>query len=263
MSEKQHILSLSYGKDSLACIEAIMQLKYPLDGIVHAEVWATDTIQADLPEMVEFKDRADEIIKSRYGFTVERFHATRNGKKVTYEDYFYSKRKSGRIYGFPMIRGPWCNDRLKMAALKQFKKEINYLGIAIDETARVDTHKKRTNVALPLVDIGWTEAYCFNWCEKNDLLSPIYENTSRGGCWFCHYQKTDELRLLRKNHPDLWKLMMKWDKDSEVSFADGITVHDFDKRFYAEEKYFGIRDDFKWSRLDGDIEEARNQTTLW
>lgn len=45
----EHILSLSYGKDSLACLGAIEKLGWPLDRIVHAEVWATDTIPADLP----------------------------------------------------------------------------------------------------------------------------------------------------------------------------------------------------------------------
>jgi len=60
----QHILSLSYGKDSLACLGAIEQLGWPLDRIVHAEVWATDTIPADLPPMVEFKTKADAIIKA-------------------------------------------------------------------------------------------------------------------------------------------------------------------------------------------------------
>ena len=63
---KQRVLSLSYGKDSLACLGAIEQLGLPLDRIVHAEVWATDTIPADLPPMVEFKKKADEIIKNTY-----------------------------------------------------------------------------------------------------------------------------------------------------------------------------------------------------
>lgn len=63
----QHILSLNYGKDSLACLGAIKILGWPLDRIVHAEVWATDTIPADLPPMVEFKRKADEIIKRRFG----------------------------------------------------------------------------------------------------------------------------------------------------------------------------------------------------
>lgn len=68
---KIRILSLSYGKDSLACLGAIEELGLPLDGIVHAEVWATDDIPADLPPMVEFKAKADKIIKERWGFDVE------------------------------------------------------------------------------------------------------------------------------------------------------------------------------------------------
>lgn len=75
MKEKQYILSLSYGKDSLACLEAIKLLALPLDRIIHAEVWATDTIPADLPPMVEFKKKADKIIKERYGIAVEHIAA--------------------------------------------------------------------------------------------------------------------------------------------------------------------------------------------
>lgn len=62
----EYILSLSYGKDSLACLEAIRLLGYPLDRIVHAEVWATDTISADLPPMVEFKKKAYKLIVKHY-----------------------------------------------------------------------------------------------------------------------------------------------------------------------------------------------------
>ena len=67
----EHILSLSYGKDSLACLGAIEELGWPLDRIVHAEVWATDTIPADLPPIVEFKKKADQVIKERWGIEVE------------------------------------------------------------------------------------------------------------------------------------------------------------------------------------------------
>lgn len=95
----EYILSLSYGKDSIACLFAIEQLGWPLDRIVHAEVWATDTIHADLPPMVEFKAKADAIIKERWGIEVEHVCAMRDGKKLTYEDLFYhipvKKCKSG------------------------------------------------------------------------------------------------------------------------------------------------------------------------
>ncbi len=81
----EHILSLSYGKDSLACLGAIKELGLPLDRIIHAEIWATDTIPADLPPMMEFKAKADKIIKERYGITVEHVDAG-----VTYEEIFLS-----------------------------------------------------------------------------------------------------------------------------------------------------------------------------
>jgi hypothetical protein len=84
----EHILSLSYGKDSLACLGAIEALGWPLDRIVHAEVWATDTIPADLPPMVEFKAVADKWIKDRYGIEVEHLRA-----KQTYEWQFYQHTK--------------------------------------------------------------------------------------------------------------------------------------------------------------------------
>lgn len=76
----QHVLSLSYGKDSLACLGAIEQLGWPLDRIVHAEVWATDTIPADPPPMMEFKRHADEIILKRYGIQVEHVFATKKDR---------------------------------------------------------------------------------------------------------------------------------------------------------------------------------------
>ena len=70
----EHILSLSYGKDSMACLGAIQKLGWPLDRIVTADVWATDTIPADLPPMVEFKECADKIIKERWGSDYNPLH---------------------------------------------------------------------------------------------------------------------------------------------------------------------------------------------
>lgn len=76
-----YVLSLSYGKDSIASIEACKQLGYPLDAIIHGEVWFNDEISADLPPMLEFKKYADEVIKERYGLDVVHVCATWDGKK--------------------------------------------------------------------------------------------------------------------------------------------------------------------------------------
>ena len=89
MAETQYVLSISYGKDSLACLGAIEQLGLPLDRIIHSEVWATDDIPADPPPMVEFKAKADQIIKERWGIEVEHLCAMKDGEKLTYEKLFY------------------------------------------------------------------------------------------------------------------------------------------------------------------------------
>lgn len=309
----QYVLALSYGKDSIAALEAIRVLGYPLDRIVHAEIWATDTISADLPPMVEFKAYADKIIKERYGIEVEHICAMKDGEKLTYEKMFYHKpvrrakrerdsripsnqrcmvqlgtqticrtkdfhspeevgarnskqnKPSGSFYGFPMStpRGGGLGvPNSKRAFSKKPQPQgadintVEYLGIASDEPVRIERHKDKK--VLPLVDIGWTEADCRKWCEENDLLSPIYTTSARGGCWFCHNQSIEQLRLLRKNYPELWSLMLKWDLDSPVTFhADGHTVHDFEKRFAAEDRGVITPGDrrFRWKQVlqDGDV----------
>lgn len=179
----EHILSLSYGKDSLACLGSVEELGWPLDRIVHAEVWATDTIPADLPPMVEFKAKADKIIKDRWRIEVEHYRAP-----LTYEKAFYrilgGNKRPGEIYGWPIPRGPYCNSDLKMPALKKLetKNAIVYLGIAADEPNRF--HNLSETKKSPLVEAGWDEAYCRKWCEENDLLSPIYTTTTRGAVGF-------------------------------------------------------------------------------
>lgn len=250
-----HILSLSYGKDSIACIHVIRDvLGWPLDRIVHAEVWATPTIPADLPPMVQFKAKADAIIKERWGIDVEHTWATCvdgvRADKVTYEDVFYKTMTAGKyigsIKGFPMSFGNWCT-KLKLAAIpKAHGDDVTYLGIAADEPERIERHINRPNIKLPLVESRWDEAMCRKWCEDNDLLSPIYTDSARGGCWFCYYQGVDQLRLLRRDYPEYWALLLKWDLDSPTTFKpDGHTVHDYEERFKLEDQGL-IRADDKW-----------------
>lgn len=250
----EHILSLSYGKDSIACLGAIEQLGWPLDRVVTAEVWATDTIPADLPPMVEFKKKADKIIKERWGIEVEHVRAD-----VSFEEVFYfrkgrtgRKTKSfGQLYGWPMKRGQWCLRSLKLSAINKVGNDcIQYVGIAADECDRFNNLSDLKK--SPLVEIGWTEAMCWKFCEDNDLLSPIYKTTMRGGCWFCYNQSVGQLRMLRKNYPNLWKLMLKWDADSPTTFtSDGRTVLDYDIRFHMEDNgLLNPQKRFLWKYVD-------------
>ena len=142
-----HIACISYGKDSLKMLDVIKTRGLPLDRIITVDVWATDTIPAEFPEVTAFKKRMDVYIKEKYGIEVEHLYAKYpDGSKITYEKQFYTIYQKGKhkglIYSFPMQRGAWCNSKLKMNARKGAIQpgDIEYIGIAYDEKKR---HKLR------------------------------------------------------------------------------------------------------------------------
>lgn len=138
----QYIARISYGKDSLKMLEVIKSRGLPLDRITTTDVWATDTISANLPPMMAFKDRMDQRIWDMYRIEVEHLCAlNKDGSKRTYEHMFYhipvrrsqignvereragstpsSYRIQGSITGFPPNTGyNWCQ-KLKLSNLGQ------------------------------------------------------------------------------------------------------------------------------------------------
>lgn len=133
---------------------------------------------------------------------------------------------------------------------------MEYLGIAADEPARFGQLNERKRA--PLVEFGIEEGLCALHCQYEGILAPSYETSCRDGCWFCHNQGINSLRQLRRDYPDLWALLLKWDADSPVNFhPDGRTVHDFDERFQLEDEGY-IRSDkrFFWKMLDEPLQKS-------
>jgi len=128
---------------------------------------------------------------------------------------------------------------------------VEYIGIAADEPKRFGQLNERKRA--PLVEFGIEEDLCGLHCQYEGILAPSYEASCRDGCWMCHNQGVNSLRQLRKNYPDLWVLLLKWDADSPVNFhPDGRTVHDFDRRFQMEDEGLLFPDErnFRWAMLD-------------
>jgi hypothetical protein len=254
VSEERGVACISHGKDSLKMLDVIKSRGLPLNRIVSFDVWATDTISADLPEVAEAKKRIDFYIRGKYGIVVEHFSPVdSSGKKITYEKIFYRKfekgNEIGRIYGFPFQKSPWCQGRIKCHDRKWYQGEkYEYVGIAADEPLRIKNNGK----SYPLFDFDIEEGLCGLHCKYEGILLPTYENGERDGCWFCHNANCGKLRNLRKKYPSLWQLLLKWDKDSPVSFkAGGHTVHDYDRRFQLEDEgYIDPDMPFRWAMLN-------------
>lgn len=269
-----YVASVSRGKDSTAMLRAIQLLGFPLDVVCSCDIWFDDDTPAELPPMVDFKNKWDNRCLEEFGIPVTRVCATnQNGEKLTYCDYFYknvsperleqrkslySSKQGISLYGFPTRKGPWCNGHLKTGVLsnafKSYPNVVMYLGIAADEPERINRHINKSDIVLPLVQIGWDEELCGLEAVYLDMLSPTYSSSFRDGCFFCHNQGIEQLRQLRHNYPELWGKLLKLDSDSPTTFhADGHTVHDFDRRFALEDE--GLIDPqahFRWTMLDDD-----------
>ena len=56
-------------------------------------------------------------------------------------------------------------------------------------------------------------------CEEYGLLSPCYELSKRGGCWFCPNAKLPELGEIKRIYPEAWRRFVSLeDQVGDVSY---------------------------------------------
>lgn len=247
----QYVACISYGKDSLAQLEVIHEHGLPLTDILTADIMATPDLPAYLPEVMDFRERIDQEILARYGLPVTHVRAD-----MTFVDYFYrgltNRSKYTGIYGWPTIFGHWCMKYLKLKPIQNYFEGLDYvewIGIAADEPARHGQLNERKRSAL--VEYGITEAHALEICRGLGWVSPTYLHSGRDGCWFCPCQGIDSLRRLYNEFPELWRLMLKWDADTEKRFKIDHTLPEYDARFRLEnEGEVPIGRGFRWEMIE-------------
>ena len=243
----KYIASCSFGKDSLATNILAHLHGEPLDEILYVEVMFDEGISAEIPEHREFIfDRAIPKLES-WGFRV----SIVRGKK-TYLDCFnhvcVKGRSLGKKKGFPMVGHCDVNRECKLRPIREFMKSqprdtVQYIGIAADETKRLE-RLEDGKISL-LAKYGCTEAEAADLCRDYGLLSPIYEFTNRGGCWFCPNARDGQLRHIRKYHPELWRKLLKLEEEPCLAGAKwntlkNIGLHDKENRFYWEDQQISL-----------------------
>jgi 3'-phosphoadenosine 5'-phosphosulfate sulfotransferase (PAPS reductase)/FAD synthetase len=243
----KHIASCSFGKDSLATVLLALEHGEPLDEIVYCEVMFDSSISGEIPEHRDF-------IYSKAIPTLEKagIKTVVLRSDWTYIDSFNfvitKGWRKGKLRGFPLCgMCAICRD-CKLPPIRSYTKNlpsdtVQYIGIAKDEQdrlVRLDGNK------ISLLDkYNFKEADAKELCRKHDLLSPIYDFTERGGCWFCPNAKEKELRHLYDYHKDLWNMMLelqnKPNKASEL-FNRKMTFSNIDSIFRMDDAQMTIFD---------------------
>lgn len=187
----KYVLSLSFGKDSMAMLIEVIKRKLPLDYVIFCDIKFNDKVSGKHPLMAEWIPKAEKLIKDKFDINIVYLTA----KKNFTEQFYTIKQKGNHIgdnYGFPYTIGAWCNDRLKLQPISNFIKGIineygavtEYIGIAKDEPNRLVRYKElETNKHkyITLADLDIDELQAMDICRQHDLLSPKYTNSFRGG----------------------------------------------------------------------------------
>ena len=183
----------------------------PLDGAVYCEVMFDADLSGEVPEHRDFiYEKAIPALK-RMGVCVRVLRS-----EQTYVGLFTGQitrgPKKGRLRSFPIVGRCAVQRDCKLKPIRQFQRTlppetVQYVGIAKNEPKRL---QRLGPGQVSLLDkYGYTEQDAKQLCREAGLLSPVYQFTDRGGCWFCPNTKEKELRHLYDYHPDLWARMLE------------------------------------------------------
>lgn len=247
-----HAVSLSGGKDSTAMLLLMIEQDMPIDMVLSADTGM------EFPEMYEHLAKLDEHLFRERGIHIT---TLRHPKGFEYLMFDEPKQKPRSLEnraklgippygnGWPGIRVRWCTGQLKthlitkeVNRLKGELGAIHYVGIAADEAWRCKDER------YPLVEWGITEAQALQACyDRGFDFGRLYEIYHRASCWCCPFQRIDELRKLRKHHPELWKKLLELDRRALAQFGTGPlgqfkqnwSVKRLDTRFAEEDGQTG------------------------
>lgn len=243
-----HAVSLSGGKDSSYLLLRMIELGMPIDAVISADTGM------EFPEMYDHLAKLDDHLYRERGIHIT---TLRHPKGFEYLMFDEQKQKPSALErrarlgvppygnGWPGIRVRWCTGQLKthliskeVNQLKAEKNALHYVGIAADEAWRCK------NERYPLVEWGVTEAEALQGCyDRGFDFGGLYEIYHRCSCWCCPFQRIDELRKLRVNHPELWARLRRLDDRARAQFGAGPlgqfkkdwSVERLEERFAREE----------------------------
>ena len=235
------IISFSGGKDSSAVTLHAIELGMHID-----EVICCDTYK-EFPAMYRHIEKVKKVVEDA-GIKFTMLRSEDSFDYLMFEHKVKRKNKAlegkqGYSWAGPLQR--WCTSKLKVDVIRKYLSELNknfnviqLIGIAIDEQYRLERqYANRDDVRFPLVEWGWNEQDCLNYCySKGYDWEGLYELFSRVSCWCCPLQPLEELRKLRTHFPDLWAELIDMDNRTWRKFRADYTVQQLDIRFAFEEE---------------------------
>ena len=214
-------LSLGAGVDTTA-ISLMPDIMDQVDFVLFADTGGEN------PETYEYLDKylKPHFEKIHKPFVIVKGQENVNGEPVTNMELAYLGWK---IIPVRFIRP--CTDKWKIRPMHKYLKE-NYpgeslrvvIGFAYDEIKRVNpTRWQGQEVWYPLIEKKMTRIDCERYIIKQGFPVP-----PKSGCFYCPFQRLDQWKNLRSNHPDLWGRAETLEKNG--SNYPKMTISNFRKK---------------------------------
>ena len=124
-----------------------------------------------------------------------------------------------------------CTDKWKIRPMNKYLKETYpdeklrvIIGFAYDEIQRVNSSRwKDQEVWYPLIEKKMTRDDCVKY-----IVQQGYPVPPKSGCYYCPFQRLDQWKNLRFNHPDLWQRAVELEKNG--SNYPEMTLSNFRKK---------------------------------
>lgn len=105
--------------------------------------------------------------------------------------------RKGSYQSYPCINRGQCgyNRDCKSKACSDYANTLIYdykdISICADEVGRKKLNIEKKEISI-LIELGYTQRDSYNFCRKNNLLSPSYEFGLRDGCMLCPHGASSE-----------------------------------------------------------------------
>ena len=234
----RYIASCSFGKDSLALILKLLELKYPLDEVIFYDSGV------EFQAIYSNKNKLKTILESK--------NITFTELKPTYNFIYLMTEKPVNKRDFSVQNGyKWCGGKCrwgttyKLQAIKNHYKQYNdfvveYVGIAADEQERLLRERRKicsNKIKLyPLVEWQMTEKDCLDYCYKNgwnwlENDIELYSVLDRVSCWCCRNKNLKELKNIYYFLPNYWEKLRELQKKIDIPFRNKSTIFELENQF--------------------------------
>ena len=199
----KYIASVSFGKDSLAMLLLLIENKMPLDEVVFYNTGM------EFNAIYSIRDKVKPLLAAK-GIKFTELSPSMPFLDKMY-NYWHKAKNGTNKFGYGWCGGlcRWGTTEKLTALNKHCKGAIQYVGIAADETKRLERLENEGKIS-PLYQLGYTEKMCleycrshgYNWKEGN---IDLYNILSRVSCWCCRNKNLKELKNYKEYLPTYYK----------------------------------------------------------